>query len=230
MSKQTISIRPNNHRVHPCQSAQKLALINVLISKNEDKKITLISTDANAMLQENIKAENVSILSDKEFITNQDLSCELLISYDLADSPQIYIARVSKATKMALVLLDPSESQKLYDVETLLGRVLKNEIVEGFEPKVQKQEKPRTSTKKMSQEEIKKVAKKRYEEKTFDKPKKEFDTPKKSFDKPKKDFKKDFKKSSDKFSDKDRKENTYKKPKKVGKKITIKARKKPSED
>jgi hypothetical protein len=218
LSKQNITIKPNNHRVHPCPNGRKIELINNIISRNNNKNIVLISSSSKDMLIQNIDAPNVSILSDKEFITNEDLSCEFLISYDLADSAQIYLARVAKATEMAIILLDASEATKLYPIETLLGRVIKEEIIEGYEPVKVKFEKP--FAKKISKEKIKDIAKKRYEDKTFDKPKQEFE-------KPKKEFKKDFKKSSDKFGDKDRKETTYKKPKKVGKTITIKERKKP---
>lgn len=218
MSEQNIIIRASNHRIHPCPSEKKIELINNIISKNSDMEIVLVSSNSKDMLKENVDATNVSILSDKEFITNEELNCELLISYDLADSAQIYIARVAKATQMAIVLLDDSESKKLYTIETLLGRVIKEEIIDGFEPIKEKAQVKKPTVKKMSKEQIKEIAKKRYEEKTFDKPKKEFNK-----------AKKEFKKSSDKFTDKDKKENSYKKPKKVGKTITIKARKKPSE-
>lgn len=222
MPKQNLTIKPNNHRVHPCPIERKIELIKNIISRNNDKDIVLVSSNSNDVLKENIDAPNVSILSDKEFITNEDLSCEFLISYDLADSAEIYIARVAKATNMAVVLMDLSESKKLYPIETLLGRVLKEEIIEGYEPLKEKAKTYKPAVKKISQEQIKEIAKKRYEQKTFDKPKTESD-------KPKKEFKKDFKKSSDKFGDKEKKESSYKKPKKVGKTIKIKARKKPSE-
>jgi len=225
LSKQNITIRPNNHRIHPCQNEKKIELINEIISKNNDKTIVLVSSNSKDILKENVDSPNVSILSDKEFITNEDFSCEFLISYDLADSAQIYLARVAKATNMAVALLDAGEAKKLYPIETILGRVIKQEVIEGYEPaKEEKKQFQKPTSKKMSKEQIKDIAKKRYEEKTFEKPKKEFDKPKK-----------EFKKSSDKFGDKDkfgnkdRKESGYKKPKKVGKTITIKARKKPSE-
>jgi len=217
LSKQNLTIKPNNHRIHPCPNNRKIELIKNIISRHNNKNIVLVSSNSNDMLKENIDAPNVSILSDKEFITNEDLSCELLISYDLADSAEIYVARVAKVNKMAVVLLDLNESTKLYPIETLLGRVLKEEIIEGYEPIKEKTKTYKPAVKKISQQQIKEIAKKRYEEKTFDKPKKEFD-----------EQKKDFKKSSGKFGDKEKKESSYKKPKKVGKKITIKERKKPS--
>ena len=39
----------------------------------------------------------------------------------------------SCATEMALILLDAKEQSKLYPIETVLKRVIKQEIIEGFE-------------------------------------------------------------------------------------------------
>ena len=241
MSKTSISIKPNNHRVHPCPTSRKLALITEIISRNSKQNIVLVSTDSNDMLKENIVEDNVTILTDKELITDKELSFDFLISYDLPENAIIYIARVAKVTQMAVLLLDESEHKKLYPVETLLGRTLKQEIIEGYEPKVkEKKENINPTYKKMSKEKIKEVAKKRYDEKTgFDKPKKDFiksETP----DKWKKK-----KKAPNKFLGKDengkaifsgksgdrnhRYDGTprekYDAPKKVGKKIKIKTRK-----
>jgi hypothetical protein len=150
----------------------------------------------------------------------------------------------------------------------LLGRAIKQEIIEGFEyPVVEKEKKSdRPAVKKMTKEQIKDVAKKRYDEKTQEpketsyKPKRDYgDDDKKSYDKggQKKEFKKDFKKSdsSGKWDKKKKEENKFlgyddngkakfsgksgdrnhrhdgtpkdkwDAPKKVGRKINIKARK-----
>lgn len=262
MSKQNISIKPNNHRVHPCPTERKLALVSEIISRNSNKKIFIVSTDSKNMLEENIVADNVSILSDKELITNKELTCEFLISYDLPDAAIIYLARVAKATVMAVVLLDADEQKKLYPIETLLGRNLKHEVIDGYEPQVVKKEQTDKFTpRKMSKEKIKEIAKKRYDEKTgnqeeksYDKPKREFKKEFKNSDRPNKsetpDKWKKQKKAPNKFLGKDENgkaifsgksgdrnhrydgtpRDKYDAPKKVGKKINIKARKKPQSD
>jgi hypothetical protein len=79
----------------------------------------------------------------------------------------------------------------------LLGRAIKQEVIPGFEY-AKPAPKPEFAVKKpLTKEEIKEVAKKRYEEKTGEPQEKKYDKP---YDKTgaKKDFKKDFKKDSGK--------------------------------
>ena len=244
MPKTKITIKPNNHRIHPCQSDKKIPLINEIISKNTDKKIVVVSSDSNDMLKEHIDFKNVSMLSDKELITDKDIVFEYLISYDLPDMAIVYMARVAKATQMAVVLLDESEYKRLYPIETLLGRTLKQEVITGYEPKtVEKKVQDKTKPKKMNKEKIKEVAKKRYDLKTKAKPKKDFELNDKS-QTPDKWKKK--KKAPNKYLGKDENgkaifsgktgdrnhkydgtpKDKYESVKKVGKKIKIKSRKK----
>jgi len=214
MSKTTITIKPNNHRVHPCPTERKLALISEIVARNSKENIVLVSSDANDMLKENITATNVTILTDKELITNKELKFNYLISYDLPDNAIIYIARVAKATQMAVVLLDATEHKKLYPIETLLGRTIKEEIIDGYEPKVvEKKENDKSTYKKISKDKIKEIAKQRYDEKTSNIEKKPFDKPKydkPKFDKSKKDFKKsDRSETPDKWKKKKKAPNKY---------------------
>jgi len=249
MSKTTITIKPNNHRIHPCPTDRKLALITEIVSRNATTKIVVVSSDSNDMLKENIIYDNVTILSDKELITNKELTFEYLISYDLPDTAIIYIARVAKITQMAVVLLDASEHKRLYPIETLMGRTLKYEIINGYEPKVVQKEDDKPAYKKMSKEKIKEVAKKRYDEKTGNIEPKSFHEEKKEFKKSNKseipDKWKKKQKAPNKFLGKDENgkaifsgksgdrnhrydgtpDTRYKAVKKVGKKIKIKARK-----
>ena len=258
------TIKPNNHRVHPCPNDKKLSLVNKLISDNRDDKIIVVaSTDAKAIEEflqtENSQAlENIQVLDDKTLIKDsKDLTCDLLISFDVPTKAVIYMARLSHTTNKALLLLNETEQKLLYPIETLLGRVIKQDIIEGFE--YEAKEKPKTDArpapKKMTQNQIKEEAKKRYDNETGEpKPKKEY----KSDDK--KDFKKDFKKSDkdDKWAKKKKAPNKYlgkdengkaifsgksgdrnhrydgtprdkyDAPKKTGRKINIKSLKKPS--
>lgn len=51
MSSAKPTIKPNNHRVHPCPNDKKLSLVNKLISDNRDDKIIVVtSTDAKDIL------------------------------------------------------------------------------------------------------------------------------------------------------------------------------------
>jgi hypothetical protein len=178
------TIKPNNHRVHPCPNDKKLSLVNKLISDNRDDKIIVVaSTDAKAIEEflqtENSQAlENVQVLDDKTLIKDsKDLTCDLLISFDVPTKAVIYMARLSHTTSKALLLLNETEQKLLYPIETLLGRVIKQDIIEGFE--YEAKEKPKTDArpapKKMTQNQIKEEAKKRYDKETGEpKPKKDF--------------------------------------------------------
>jgi hypothetical protein len=224
MSSTSITIKPNNHRVHPCPNDKKLSLVNKLISENPNDKIMVVtSTDAKSveefLLNENSQAlENVQVLDDKILIKSENLNCDLLISLDVPAKAAIYIARLSHATSRALLLLNESEQKLLYPIETLLGRVIKQDIISGFEYEAKEKPKAKTDArpaqKPMSKKDIKEEAKKRYDEKTGEpKPKREYKSDdKKDFKKDfKRDDKKDFKKSdsSDKWAKKKKEPNKY---------------------
>ncbi len=259
MSVNTITIKPNNHRVYPCSNDKKIQLLNKIISENEKSDILVVCSTDIASIKEGIENKDIKILEDKELIKLNDLRCEMLISFDIPIKSIVYMARVSKATESAVLFLNESEQKALYPIEMLLGRVIKQEIISGFEYPVKEVVEV---VRKMSKEKIKEVAKKRYDEKTQDpeekvyKPKRDYgDEDKKSYDKSGK--KKDFKKSdsSDKWTKKKKEPNKFlghdnngkakfsgksgernhrfdgspkekwDAPKKVGRKINIKARK-----
>lgn len=222
MSSTQLTIKPNNHRVHPCPNDKKLSLVNKLISDNRESKIIVAtSMDANSVKEflqnENSQAlENVEVLDDKTLIKDENLICDLLISLDVPSKAIIYMARLSHTTSKALLLINESEQNLLYPIETLLGRVIKQDIIEGFEYEVK--EKPKTglrpAPKKMTQNQIKEEAKKRYDKQTGEpKPKKEYKSDdKKDFKRDdKKAFKKDFKKpdKDDKWAKKKKEPNKY---------------------
>ncbi|EQB39594.1 hypothetical protein M947_06265 [Sulfurimonas hongkongensis] len=241
------SIKPTNHRVYPCPNDKKLLLLNQIISQNIDSKIIIVSSqDISSIKESLVDITSVEVLSDDELLKDESLKCDLLISLDLPQKAILYIQRLSHTTSKALLLLNESEQKLLYPIETLLGRVIKQEIVEGFEYE-KKETKPKQ--KQMSKQDIKDVAKKRYDESTRDQnePKKEFKKPKRDDGKAKEWEKK--KKAPNKFLGKDEKgkaifsgksgernhrhdgspKESYDAPKKVGKKINIKSLKKPKD-
>ncbi len=142
MSSTQPTIKPNNHRVYPCPNDKKLSLVNKLISDNRESKIIVVtSMDANSVREflqnENSQAlENVEILDDKTLIKDEKQTCDLLISLDVPSKAIIYMARLSHTTNRALLLINESEQNLLYPIETLLGRVIKQDIIEGFEYEV----------------------------------------------------------------------------------------------
>jgi hypothetical protein len=198
MSTDTITIKPNNHRIYQCPAEKKVALLNELILQNKTANIVVVcSSDASA-LKEQIENKDIKILEDKDLVRDKELSCELLISYDIPIKAIVYMARVAKATQKAFLLLDKSEQNELYGIEMLLGRAIKQEVVTGYEYPVVTQEKSTKPTqKKMSKEDIKGEAKKRYEAKTQDAPKKEFKA------------KKNFKAGDDKWAKKKKAPNKF---------------------
>jgi len=185
MSSATPTIKPNNHRIHPCPNDKKLALAHQLVDQNLNEDIIVVTSGDPRIIQETLK--NVKVVDDKTLIKDKDLTCTLLISFDVPLKAVIYMARLSHTTSKAVLLLNESEQKLLYPIETLLGRVIKQDIISGFEYEVK--EKPKTDSRpmpKMTKSQITEVAKKRYEEKTGEpKPKKEYT------DKPKRDYKKD---------------------------------------
>ena len=242
MSSSSITIKPNNHRVYQCPSDKKVELIKKLISDNSKLDILIVCSKELDTLKEQIADKGIKIIEDKELVKDKELSCELLISYDLPIKAIVYMARVSKATQKAFILIDKSEQKGLHSIETLLGRAIKQDVIEGFEYEVIKvPESDKYTPKKMTQEQIREVAKKRYEEKTQTAPKKS--------DKPKRSDSSDGEKWAKKkkapnkflgkdengkalFSGKDGERNhrydgsskaKYDAPKKVGRKISIKA-------
>jgi len=238
MSTNQITIKHNKHRIHPCPNEKKLALLNMLLSQNSGLSIVVALSDNSLLTKEAITDANVSVLSDEELAGVPELKCELLVSYDLPQSAELYIARLSKTTDSAIVLLDISEQNNLYPIETLLGRVIRQEIVTGFEypeqPKMKIAPKPSLKPKSDAKRaERKPFDKPKYDKKPFDKQKserpkregakKEDDgSERKSYEKPKRDGEKSERKPFDKPK--------YDKPKKEGETSERKPFEKPKYD
>ena len=129
MSSQTPTLKRHNHRVHPCKDEKKESLLQLLLIQNTDKKI-IVATSTPSQLS--TEQKNVSILSDEELIASPDAKCDMLISYDLPSKAIKYMARIAHTTTYALILVNPSEEKLLHPIETLIGRTLMQELIEGF--------------------------------------------------------------------------------------------------
>jgi len=221
MSSNPISIKPNNHRVYQCPTDKKIELLNKVISENEKLNILVACAKDSEVIKDLVQNKKIQIIEDRELIKDKELSCELLISFDMPIKGIVYMARVAKATSKAIFLIDESEQKGLHDIEMLLGRSIKQDIISGFEyPIVEKKEDDRPAPRKMTQAQIKEEAKKRYDKVTAEpqeksyKPKRDYgDDDKKSYSKDgqKKDFKKDFNKSDSagKWDKKKKEPNKY---------------------
>jgi hypothetical protein len=242
MPENQISLKHNKHRIHPCPNDKKLLLLNLLITQNATLDIVVAANNTEA-IKEIVTAGNVKVLNDKELLKLPELRCELLISYDLPSTAILYMARLAKATEGAIILLDMDEQKQLYPIETLLGRVIRQEIVAGFEYPVQEKlkkeqksfEKPKRDSERSDRKPFDKPKYdkprregERSERKPFDKPK--YDKPKregerserKTFEKPKRDGERSEKKPYDKPK--------YDKPKRDGDKPERKPFEKPKFD
>ena len=198
MPSDSISIKPNNHRVYQCPNEKKLELLNKLIADSATTDVLVVCSAEPQTILDALENKKVKVYEDRELIKDKSLSCETLISYDLPIKNIVYMARLSKATDKAIILLDESEQKDLYQIEMLLGRAVKQEIIPGFEYAKPAPKPEKSGRKPMTQEQIKEVAKKRYEEKTqepqektYDKPKRDYgDKEKKPYDKDKKPYEK----------------------------------------
>jgi len=182
MSSNSITIKPNNHRIYQCPNKQKLELLNKVIRENEKADILVVCSKEPQVLIDALENKDIKVIEDRELIKQPELSCEMLISYDLPIKAIVYMARVVKATSNAILMLDPSEQKELYHTEMLLGRAIKQEVIEGFEyPVAEVKPESERAPRRMTKDQIKEVAKKRYDEKTQEpKEKKEY--------KPKRDY------------------------------------------
>ncbi len=228
MSNKQITIKPNNHRVYQCPSEKKLELLNTIIAENATLHIVVACSKEPQSIIDALENKTIQVIEDRELIKQKALSCELLISFDLPIKNIVYMARVAKATQKALLLLSQEEQKELHQVEMLLGRALKQETREGFAyPQAPKKEESHKK-KPLTKEQIKEVAKQRYEAKTQAPKEKKSDADDKWTKK---------KKAPNKFLGKDKngkaifsgksgeRNHRYDGKPKVGKTISIKARK-----
>ncbi|MCX6075449.1 MAG: hypothetical protein NTW78_01030 [Campylobacterales bacterium] len=218
MPSSTPTLKRHNHRVHPCQSEKKQELLKLLLMRNEGKNIIVVTCET---IEKGENSKNITFINDDELLKAPGLKAELLISYNLPDKAIAYMARIAHATSHALILLDQEEEKLLYPIETLIGRTIMQEPIEGFGPAIV-----------VKQEVVKKEYAPREERKDFRPRNSDFKGEKKKFgdrpprdDKPrsakpydrdKKDEKSDFKKPFDKDKsgfkkpyDKDKKDDKF---------------------
>ncbi len=208
MSANEITIKAGNHRIYQCPNDKKIALINKTIEENKKLDIVVVCSSDVAALRESLDSKDIRVVEDRELVKDKELRCEFLIGYDMPIKAIVYMARVSRASQKAVMLLNESEQRLLHSIETLLGRAIKQEAIEGFMYEVpEKKEEDPNRRKALTKDQITEIARKRHEDATVDKPKQEYS------DKPKRDFKDkgDFKKGSsdDRWAKKKKEPNKY---------------------
>jgi hypothetical protein len=129
----TILVKRQNHRVHLCNPERKDELLDLLLERNAELSILVVSSNAAETIKNRVGSERVTVVNDEELGASERI-CDLLISYDLPEKAELYAERLSHVKTHALVLLDPNEQKLLYPIETLLGRTLMKDPISGFEP------------------------------------------------------------------------------------------------
>lgn len=127
----SLTIKRQNHRIHPCDAARKNELLSYLATRYNNKKI-LVVTEGSTQAVVLPNTANITLTDDAALASSGEY--DLLISYDLPEKALVYMARIAKAREFALVLMDAEEQKRLYPIETLLGRTIIQEVIEGFEP------------------------------------------------------------------------------------------------
>jgi len=168
MSSINHTIKRYNHRMHPCSTSKKQDLLKHLVDLYQDKSILVIS-DANTKATE-IEDKNMTLCDDDALKSMGDRKWDVVISFDLPKDPQDYVKRLSFANIMALIIADEREQGTLFLIETLLGKNLTRESIEGFSEAIAEPKKESTPPK---------------DEQRWNMPKKQHDRPSKPYDKKK---------------------------------------------
>jgi len=137
------SVKRQNHRVHPCTTHKKNELLNFLIANNENQTILILTANDPKNIEIASENELITIMNDTDLESNNEITCNLLISYDLPETPEAYVARLSRADTKALILLNEDERALLHPIERALGRTLIQEQLVGFEAKFAMEPEPK---------------------------------------------------------------------------------------
>lgn len=135
MSTVQSTVKRHNHRIHPCETSKKQELLKHLTTLYSDKSVLIISS-ANSGTTE-IEEKKITLSNDDSLQELKDRQWDVLISFDLPANAEDYLTRFARAKEMALILFDDKEQTLLYSIEKLLGKNIKQEIIKGFEPKVE---------------------------------------------------------------------------------------------
>lgn len=126
-----VARKRRNHRLLHCAAEHKNTLLARLIAEHEGKRILVLSAGDP---QDISAAASVTVVADAALDTVENGTFELLISFDLPETPQVYIDRLAKTSELALILFGLEDRPHLYGIETLLGRIIIQENLPEFAP------------------------------------------------------------------------------------------------
>lgn len=126
-----VALKRRNHRLLHCTAPQKNSLLARLVSEHESKRILVITAGDPDYVT---LPENVTLLTDATLGEAENGAFDLLISFDLPETPQAYLDRLEKAAELALILLGEADRPHLYGIETRLGRTIIQESIPEFAP------------------------------------------------------------------------------------------------
>lgn len=146
MASPSSTLKRQHQRLLHCAAHHKNTLLARLISEHAGKSILVITADNASAVSPH---EDVTVLTDATLDEAEGKTFELLISFDLPETPQDYMLRLSKTNGLALVLLGEEDRPHLYGIETLLGRTIIQESIPEFAPEseTKKQTRPKAHKK-----------------------------------------------------------------------------------
>ncbi|MBD3824924.1 MAG: hypothetical protein IE916_10525 [Epsilonproteobacteria bacterium] len=133
MSTQTPIIKRHNHAAYRCLATQKASLLTHLLDEHKDKRVAVVGAPKEYRLS------GVTYIEDEDLATAPRV--DLIISYTLPATPELYMARLDHTDLLAFILLDESDNSLLYEIERQLGKAIRQEQLEGFGSE-QKKKKP----------------------------------------------------------------------------------------
>ncbi len=90
----SLTIKRQNHRIHPCDAARKNELLSYLATRYNNKKI-LVVTEGSTQAVVLPNTANITLTDDAALPSSGEY--DLLISYDLPEKALVYMARIAKA-------------------------------------------------------------------------------------------------------------------------------------
>ena len=102
-----ITIKRQNHRLHPCSASNKQALLSFLLESRLPNSTLILCSDSSLdTLKANIP--NYTVISDSQ-LSSITSPVETLINYDFPEKALNYIVRIKNAGTYVLTLADEEE-------------------------------------------------------------------------------------------------------------------------
>jgi len=83
MSTNSITIKPNNHRIFQCPTDKKIELLNDIIAQDKKLDILVVTAGDASTIKEQLDNKDIRVIEDKDLVKDKELTCQYLISFDL---------------------------------------------------------------------------------------------------------------------------------------------------